>query len=125
MIEFNEFLKNRNLSLANFADMSYEDLSSFCIARGVQPLTRSEFQASKPSPVLSIDFDDTITVDLEPDLILTATVAKQVSDIDFSKLAKTRKSTIQGYCDERNIEYSADNTKKELISLLKDYEGVR
>jgi len=127
MITFKDYAVRRGLTIDNFQHLQYEEYQRWCANRKVEPVSRTEFRI-EPSVFVeaqSVDtYDTPEELTAEPEIILEPVpVAIQVDPINWDRIKKSRKSDIQTLCEQRGIEFG-DATKKQLITMLKDYEGI-
>lgn len=144
MIKWDALFQRRNLKLQQFS--SYDEVVKFCKMVKVSPPTLDEYSKTV-GPLVTIqtveleysilDNAETIEEESESESLLEEEESEELileeesesieetvlTEINWSKLSKTRKITIQELCDERNIEYTALHTKKNLISKLKEFHG--
>jgi hypothetical protein len=127
MITFKDYTSRRGLTIQNFQHLQYEEYQKWCAIRKIQPVDRLEFERDLNSFVETQQAEEYGTPDdltLEPEIVVEpVTVAVQINPIDWKGLQKKRKSDIQAMCDSRNISYQ-DETKRQLISKLKEFEGI-
>lgn len=123
MISFNDFTKSRNLTQIHFSTMSYQGLVSFCKSRSVKPPSYADFllfPKSVPPHVIPqqvVDTKASISIDAQ-------TIELPYHPLDFDKLKKQKKATLQYFCEQRSIEYTDSTTKRELVVLLKLFENI-
>lgn len=127
MVTFKAYADRRGLTIENFQHLQYEEYLSWCSLRKIKPVERIDFETDQS--VFKATHDDTEyttseEMTLEPEIILEpVTTSVQVNPIKWDRINKKRKSDIQAMCTMRGIEFE-DATKKQLISMLKEFEGI-
>ena len=123
MISFTDFTKSRNLKTTQFSGMSYPELVAFCEARSVKPPSYSDFLSFAPAKLSPAK--PQAVVSLEPEIVFeTQTFDIEYQPLEFSRLKKAKKSTLQTLCTDRDIQYTDATTKRELLALLKEFENI-
>ena len=113
-IKWEDFAKRRTLTLKDFSHMKYKEYATWCSVRGVDPI-HSDFFPQTNQKEEEIVGQVSLTNPIVEEL-----VAKSVKLIAYSlkDLSKRKKSTIQTICQEESIEYTAADTKRQLIQRV-------
>jgi len=124
MIQFKDFLKSRNLPTSFFSTMSYLELSEYCRQRSVKSPSLPEYSMLFQSVPLENNPWVDVTSTLDATIVTEPTIQSvQIDPIEIKKIRKYRKDELQKFCNQRGIIFSSDDTKKNLIKLLKDWQG--
>ena len=111
-VKWQDFAKRRKIKIENFHHMDYDEYSRWCAARSVEPVTRDTFpQVTQPLVEAEIPLEEN-----------TPTATRKT--MTLKGLSKMKKTDIQSLCDESNVVYTFQTTKKQLIQKLLELNNL-